>query len=315
MDPLTIDLVNRRSSNSGNASLDLLTIFPKFPPEGLALTSLSFNQLSMCSKRSMIFLNQTYLRLLPSSSKIMSKSPGGLTKSLPDFIFVHVSGSRMPKDATDWPTVDDDMVKQNQRLMKLLKVLLTSGITWWRINTSLTKMMCLCCYVVDGNDGLKDGSCSNRNESSPLDTKSRSLVLQNYFGTNPNLTQACADNSSPLIEMVTTCDEAAGKRWPNFIAVDFYQVILEKSDGGGAAEAVDEVNGRVTCGCDSLVLCKSNVPFGTCDAPAPKAAPTPVAGGESSRNPRRDLPGGDAGSTAIGFSSLVIISAATLLLW
>lgn len=78
--------------------------------------------------------------------------------------------------------------------------------------------------LVDGNDGMNDGSCTNRNESSPLDTKSRSLVLQNYFITNPNATQACADNSSPLIKMMTTCHEAAGKRWPNFIAVDYYQV-------------------------------------------------------------------------------------------
>lgn len=79
-------------------------------------------------------------------------------------------------------------------------------------------------FYVDGDEGLKDGSCFNRNESSPLDTTSRSLVFQNYFGTNPNSTQACADNSSPLIGMMTTCHEAAGKRWPNFIAVDFYQV-------------------------------------------------------------------------------------------
>ncbi|CAF2133445.1 unnamed protein product [Brassica rapa] len=103
---------------------------------------------------------------------------------------------------------------------------------------------------VDGNDG----SCTHRNESPPLP--------QNYFITNPNATQACADNSSPLIRMMTTCHEAAGK-----------------SDGGGAAEAA---NGRLTCGCDSLSLCK--------------AAPKPAAGGESTRNPS-DLPAGHAVST------------------
>ena len=55
--------------------------------------------------------------------------------------------------------------------------------------------------------------------------------------------------------------------------------------------------------------------FGTCDAPPPKAAPKPAAGGESTRNPS-DLPAGHAVSTGTGgLSSLVMISVATLLLW
>ncbi|CAN7120238.1 unnamed protein product [Brassica rapa subsp. narinosa] len=97
-------------------------------------------------------------------------------------------------------------------------------------------------------------------------------------------------NSSPLIKMMTTCHEAAGK-----------------SDGGGAAEAVDAANGRLTCGCDSLSLCK--------------AAPKPAAGGEagstfsgSTRN-LSDLPAGNAVTRATALSSLVMISVATLLLW
>jgi hypothetical protein len=125
--------------------------------------------------------------------------------------------SRMPKDGTDWPTVDD-MVKQNQRLVVFTSKKdkeASEGLAYqWN-------------YMVEnqyGNDGMKDGSCSSRSESSSLDTMSRSLVFQNYFETSPNSTQACADNSSPLIEMMRTCHEAAGKRWPNFIAVDFYQV-------------------------------------------------------------------------------------------
>lgn len=69
------------------------------------------------------------------------------------------------------------------------------------------------------------GSCPSRAESSPMNTKTISLVLQNYFPTNPNASEACADNSSPLTTMMQTCYEEDGKRWPNFIAVDFYQVL------------------------------------------------------------------------------------------
>ena len=76
----------------------------------------------------------------------------------------------------------------------------------------------------DGNGGLRAGSCPNRPESSPMNIKTKSLVLMNYFADRADMAQSCKHNSGPLISMLNTCHEAAGKRWPNFIAVDFYKV-------------------------------------------------------------------------------------------
>jgi len=81
-------------------------------------------------------------------------------------------------------------------------------------------------FLADGNIGMKAGSCTNRKESPPLNDKSRSLVLVNYFRCIPMKKLSCEDNSRNLINMLHTCNGAAANRWANFVAVDYYKVYI-----------------------------------------------------------------------------------------
>lgn len=69
------------------------------------------------------------------------------------------------------------------------------------------------------------GSCPNRKESKPLNSRSASLFLMNYFPTIPVQSEACKEHSAPLADMVATCYKAAGNMMPNFVAVNFYMVV------------------------------------------------------------------------------------------
>ncbi|XP_074304575.1 PI-PLC X domain-containing protein At5g67130-like isoform X2 [Silene latifolia] len=176
-------------------------------------------------------------------------SPMGLTKlfnaaGLTKFMFPL---SQMPKNGGDWPTVDD-MAQKNQRLLAFTSIKSKESSEGIAYNWN---------YVVEnqyGDGGMAAGTCTNRAESPPLNTTTISLVLENYFPDNPNSTETCLYNSAPLIKLMNTCLQQDGKRWPNFIAVDYYQ----RSDGGGAPEAVNIANGHLACGCDNIAYCKGD---------------------------------------------------------
>uniref|UniRef100_A0A0A9CTJ9 PI-PLC X domain-containing protein n=1 Tax=Arundo donax TaxID=35708 RepID=A0A0A9CTJ9_ARUDO len=156
---------------------------------------------------------------------------------------------------------------------------------------------------------MVEGKCPNRAESPAMDSKSQSLVLMNFFPTDPSQTGACMNNSAPLVSMLKTCHDVSGNRWPNYIAVDFYM----RSDGGGAPLATDVANGHLVCGCDNIAYCKANSTFGTCvkqppPPPSPPKAPTPGArtgGAASAAMARSHLP--LQWSFFLGLASLVLL--------
>ncbi|KAK4262312.1 hypothetical protein QN277_027888 [Acacia crassicarpa] len=171
--------------------------------------------------------------------------------------------SKMPKKGQDWPTITE-MVQANYRLLVFTSIAskeAEEGIAYqWR-------------YMVEnesGDPGVQQGSCSHRKESKPLNSRSSSLFLQNYFPTYPVESDSCKEHSAPLAAMVNTCYKAAGNMLPNFIAVNFYM----RSDGGGVFDVVDKMNGHSLCGCSTITACQVGVPFGNCkNIAVPSASP------------------------------------------
>ncbi|KAG9160355.1 hypothetical protein Leryth_008772 [Lithospermum erythrorhizon] len=174
-------------------------------------------------------------------------APNGLTKLFNDagLMKYWFPVSSMPKNGQDWPLVSD-MVAKNQRLLVFTSIKSkeqSEGIAYqWN-------------YMVEnhyGDDGMKAGSCSNRDESSVLSDTSKSLVLLNYFRSLPIKQIACIQNSGDLLNMLGTCHNASANRWANFVAVDYYK----RSEGGGTFQASDMLNGQLLCGQNDVHACK-----------------------------------------------------------
>ncbi|XAR71314.1 hypothetical protein NMG60_11028519 [Bertholletia excelsa] len=183
------------------------------------------------------------------------RAPNGLTKvfTKAGLMKYRFPLKDMPKMGQDWPLVSH-MVAQNHRLLVFTSIVSkeeTEGIAYqWN-------------YMVEnqyGDGGMKVGSCPNRRESPPMDDKTKSLVLVNYFKSTPNKQATCVHNSAALIDMLRTCHRAAGNRWANFVAVNYYK----RSEGGGAFQAVDTLNGELLCGCSDVHACLSGSSSGAC---------------------------------------------------
>jgi hypothetical protein len=183
------------------------------------------------------------------------KAPNGLTKVFNESGLMNYwfPVSKMPQNGKDWPRVSD-MVAQNHRLLVFTSIKSkeqSEGIAYqWK-------------YMVEnqyGDDGMDKGKCFNRAESPPLNDPTKSLVLVNYFPSVPVKLTSCLQNSMGLNDMLNTCYNAAGHRWANFLAVNYYK----RSDGRGALGSTDLLNGRLLCGCDDVLSCSPKSSSGSC---------------------------------------------------
>ncbi|KAG7654184.1 PLC-like phosphodiesterase TIM beta/alpha-barrel domain superfamily [Arabidopsis suecica] len=205
-----------------------------------------FNRAIDTFKEIFVFLTANPSEIVTLILEDYVKSPNGLTKVFTDsglkkFWF---PVQNMPLGGQDWPLVKD-MVANNHRLIVFTSAKSkqeTEGIAYqWN-------------YIVEnqyGDNGVKPDECSNRAESALLTDKTKSLVLINHFKTVPVKILTCEENSEQLLDMIKTCYVAAGNRWANFVAVNFYK----RSDGGGTFQAVDKLNGELLCGRDDVHAC------------------------------------------------------------
>ncbi|XP_066346694.1 PI-PLC X domain-containing protein At5g67130-like [Miscanthus floridulus] len=164
----------------------------------------------------------------------------------------------------DWPLLKD-MIADNHRLIVFTSKKGKQGTEGLAYEWD---------YVVEtqyGSEGMSDGGCPKRSESRPMDSKAQSLVLLNFFTSNPSQSWACSNNSAPLISRLNACYQASANRWANYIAVDFYM----RSNGGGAPLATDVANGRLQCGRDSIAYCKPSSAPAPASASSPSPAPAP----------------------------------------
>ncbi|KAJ3673087.1 hypothetical protein LUZ60_006461 [Juncus effusus] len=183
------------------------------------------------------------------------QAPNGLTKVFNEsgLLKYWFPVSKMPKKGKDWPLVTE-LITKNQRLL-----VFTSNKTKEKSEGIAYQWK----YMVEnryGDAGMERGKCTNREESPLLNDTTKSLILMNYFPTISLKSTACLQNSMGLTDMINTCYDSAGHRWPNFLAVNYYK----RSDGGGALKAMDMLNGKILCGCNDIHSCAAKTSLKAC---------------------------------------------------